>query len=157
MLAARRRFMAITTLPLPPSHPGPVFFNPPGLYDPRPNGYSHVAVTDTPARLVLASGQGGENERGELAHDFPSQLRQALDNVETALRGVHAGLGDIVRLQLLIVDHDETKLAHYTREIKRRWGEQRLAPACTLIPVPRLALDGMLVEIEATAVLPLPR
>jgi enamine deaminase RidA (YjgF/YER057c/UK114 family) len=27
------------------------------------------------------------------------------------------------------------------------------APACTLIPVPRLALDGMLIEIEATAVM----
>lgn len=149
--------MAIAPTALRASHPGPVFFNPPGLYDPRPNGYSHVAVADTPARWVLAAGQGGENAQGELSPDFAVQLRQAFDNVETALRGVHAGLGDIVRLQLLVVDHDEAKLAHYSAEVLRRWGEQRLAPACTLIPVPRLALDGMLVEIEATAVLPLPR
>jgi hypothetical protein len=24
----------------------PSFINPPGLYDPRPNGYSHVAIAD---------------------------------------------------------------------------------------------------------------
>jgi enamine deaminase RidA (YjgF/YER057c/UK114 family) len=28
-----------------------------------------------------------------------------------------------------------------------------MKPTCTLIPVPRLALDGMLVEIEAVAAL----
>jgi enamine deaminase RidA (YjgF/YER057c/UK114 family) len=28
-------------------------------------------------------------------------------------------------------------------------------PACTLIPVPKLALPGMLIEVEATAALPM--
>ena len=30
-------------------------------------------------------------------------------------------------------------------------------PACTLIPVPRLALPGMLIEVDAVAALPRPR
>jgi enamine deaminase RidA (YjgF/YER057c/UK114 family) len=32
------------------------------------------------------------------------------------------------------------------------WGDRK--PASTLIPVPKLALDGMLFEIDAVAVIP---
>lgn len=130
------------------------FINPPGLYDPRPNGYSHVAVADTPARLAFAAGQGGENSRGELSPDFLAQVRQALDNVQTALQAAGATLFDVAKLTVLVVDHSQERLALFSNEIKSRWGIH-LAPACTLIPVPRLALDGMLVEIEAMALLPL--
>ena len=34
--------------------------NPAGLYDPAPNGYSHLASLAQGARLVLPAGQGGE-------------------------------------------------------------------------------------------------
>jgi hypothetical protein len=34
--------------------------NPAGLYDPAPNGYSHVALVAAGARLVYIAGQGGE-------------------------------------------------------------------------------------------------
>ncbi|CAB3734788.1 hypothetical protein LMG3458_05179 [Achromobacter deleyi] len=137
-----------------PALPSLAFINPPGLYDPRPNGYSHVAVADTPARLIFAAGQGGENVQGELQPDFLKQVRQALDNVQTALQGAGATLFDVAKLTVLVVDHSQERLAVFSQEIKSRWGIH-LAPACTLIPVPRLALDGMLVEIEATALLPL--
>ncbi|MCV6904540.1 MAG: RidA family protein, partial [Achromobacter xylosoxidans] len=105
-------------------------------------------------RLVFAAGQGGENSRGELAPDFLAQVRQALDNVQTALHAAGATLFDVAKLTVLVVDHNQERLALFSNEIKSRWGIH-LAPACTLIPVPRLALDGMLVEIEATALLPL--
>ena len=50
------------------------FVNPHGLYDPSPNAYSHVAVATAPARIVFASGQGGEDQHGRLAPDFPGQV-----------------------------------------------------------------------------------
>ena len=46
--------------------------------------------------------------------------------------------------------HDEDRLGIIARQVRRRWAN-RPAPTCTLIPVPRLALDGMLFEIEAEA------
>ncbi|WP_434778772.1 hypothetical protein [Neisseria sp. Ec49-e6-T10] len=49
------------------------------------------------------------------------------------------------------MDHSEDKLAQFSQVLKSYFLNQ-LAPACTLIPVPRLALDGMLIEIEALAV-----
>jgi enamine deaminase RidA (YjgF/YER057c/UK114 family) len=134
----------------------PTFINPPDLHDPRPNGYSHVVVAEAPARFIYVAGQGGEDGSGQLPADFAAQVQQALQNLITALTAADAILADVVKLTVLIVDHDETRLRVLTRAINAAWGE-RPAPACTLIPVPRLALDGMLLEIEATAVAPLQR
>jgi enamine deaminase RidA (YjgF/YER057c/UK114 family) len=126
--------------------------NPPALYDPVPNGYSHVAVADAPGlRLVLASGQGGEDRQGNLPADFAAQLRQAMDNLCAALAAAGAAPADVARLLVMVVDHTEERLHLLGAELDRIWGEA-LKPACTLVPVPRLALDGMLFEIEATAV-----
>lgn len=125
-------------------------FNPAGLYDPVPNGYSHGASVPAGARLVLLSGQGGEDATGALRDGFVAQLRQALDNMVLALAEAGAAPSDVARLLVLVVDHDERKLQQLGAEFDRIW-QGAMKPACTLVPVPRLALDGMLVEIEATA------
>ena len=51
----------------------------------------------------------------------------------------------------MIVDHTAERLRLLGAEFDRVWGPGP-KPACTLIPVPRRALDAMLFEIEATAV-----
>ena len=125
-------------------------FNPAGLYDPSANGYSHVAVVRLPARVIHIAGQGGEDADGHLSPGFEEQVEQALDNLQVALRSAQASLADVARLRILVVDHDEDRLGIIARQVRRRW-PNRAAPTCTLIPVPRLALDGMLFEIEAEA------
>ena len=129
------------------------FINPAGLYDPCPNGYSHVVVADlaAPARLVYLAGQGGEDVNGVLSEDFATQVAQALANLRTALDAAGASLAHVAKVSALIVDHNEEKLAIFSTALRTAWGDAP-PPACTLIPVPRLALDGMLFEIEATAV-----
>lgn len=124
--------------------------NPQGLYDPSANGYSHVAELHPHARLIFLAGQGGEDREGRLSADFSQQARQALANVRTALQSRGAELGQVFKLTLLIVDHSEDKLHRWVAELDRVWGAA-MKPVCTLIPVPRLALDGMLIEIEAVA------
>ena len=59
--------------------------NPPGLYDPSPNGYSHVALLPAGARLAFIAGQGGETADGSLSADFRQQVRQALRNLCVAI------------------------------------------------------------------------
>lgn len=127
--------------------------NPAGLYDPTTNGYSHLAVIAPGTRLVCVAGQGGENAAGALEPDFQLQVRQALVNLGIALSAAGAAPCDIAKLTVLVVDHSEDKLRILAGELARAWGE-RPKPACTLIPVPRLALDGMLFEIDAVAVVP---
>lgn len=141
---------------VPAARPLPLFINPPRLHDPRRNGYSHVAVATSPARFIYVAGQGGEDASGALSPDFAAQVDQALRNLRIALESAGAEPVDVVRLVVLVVDHSEARLAELTRALAAMWGDE-LPPACTLIPVPRLALDGMLFEIEATAVRGMPR
>lgn len=124
--------------------------NPEGLYDPSSNGYSHVAEVAPGARLLFIAGQGGEDAEGKLSPDFTQQASQALANLETALASRGSSLAHVFKLTLLIVDHDEARLRAWVEQANRVWGQGR-QPVCTLIPVPRLALDGMLVEIDAVA------
>nr|WP_225785322.1 Rid family hydrolase [Xenophilus sp. Marseille-Q4582] len=131
------------------------FINPAGLYDPAPHGYSHVALAEGALRWVQVAGQGGEGPDGALPADFGAQVDQALANLQTALAAAGAQPAHVLKLTLLIVDHSEARLARVSAAVRRVWGTLP-PPACTLIPVPRLALDGMRFEIDAMAAVPLP-
>lgn len=126
--------------------------NPTDLYDPSANGYSHVARLQPQAQLLYIAGQGGEDQQGNLSPVFTEQARQALANLAIALQSKGANFNDVFKLTLLIVDHNQEKLSAWVREIDQAWGTT-MKPVCTLIPVPRLALDGMQIEIDAIAAL----
>ncbi|WP_404437994.1 RidA family protein [Stutzerimonas chloritidismutans] len=137
----------------PKTSPRPTLINPPGLYDPAPNGYSHIAVVPAGTRLAFIAGQGGETEDGRLSDDFRDQVCQAMANLLIAIEAAGGEPSQIAKLTVLIVDHSEQRLGVLGEELERAFGAQ-MKPACTLIPVPRLALDGMLFEIDAVLVLP---
>lgn len=126
--------------------------NPPGLYDPAPNGYSHVALLPPGARIAFIAGQGGETADGHLSAIFCEQVRQAMHNLCTAIAEVGGTPQQIAKLTVLIVNHSEARLQVFGEELVHALGPGP-KPACTLIPVPRLALDGMLFEVEAVVVL----
>ena len=127
--------------------------NPAGLYDPAGFGYSHVAQVAGGSRLLFIAGQGGEREDGSYPEGFQAQVKQAFHNLLTALKSAGAGPRDVAKMTIFIVDHSQDKLGVYGGELMAAWGDVP-KPACTLVPVPRLALDAMLFEIEAVAVLP---
>ena len=125
--------------------------NPPNLYDPSPNGYSTAVIAPREARVAYISGQGGQDSRGGLSPDFAVQVEQAYANLRAALAGIGAKPDQVAKLTIFVVDHDMSKLEVLTRNVKQMFGTA--LPAQTLIPVPRLAVDGMLFEVEAVAVL----
>ncbi|WP_164924493.1 RidA family protein [Sinorhizobium fredii] len=125
--------------------------NPRNLYDPTPNGYSTAVIMPREARVAYISGQGGQDGTGALSPDFAVQVEQAYANLHAALDALGARPDQVAKLTILVVDHDMSKLEVLTRNVKKMFGEA--LPAQTLIPVPRLAVDGMLFEVEAMAVL----
>ncbi|MCG9482018.1 RidA family protein [Acinetobacter pittii] len=124
--------------------------NPSTLYDPTSNAYSHVAVVKNFKNIIHVAGQGGENSKGELSPSFEEQANQVFDNIQHALKPANAELSNIAVLRVLVVDHSVEKHQILIKIMKDLWKNHPF-PACTLIPVPRLALEHMLIEIEATA------
>ncbi len=125
--------------------------NPPQLYDPTPNGYSHAVMVDKPERMAFIAGQGGEDLAGHLSPDLAEQIAQAFANLRIALEAVGAEPRHVTKITTYVVDYDTSKHAAVTRGVRETFGTA--LPAQCLVPVPRLALDGMLFEVDAVAVL----
>ncbi|PDS77621.1 RidA family protein [Rhizobium sp. L43] len=125
--------------------------NPKNLYDPSPNGYSTAVIVPREARLAYISGQGGQDGTGALSPDFAIQAKQAYANLRTALDALGARPDHVAKLTVFVVDHDMSKLGVLTKEVKEMFGAA--LPAQTLIPVPKLAIDPMLFEVEAVVIL----
>lgn len=125
--------------------------NPKNLFDPTPYAFSHSTSNVSEGHFIFISGQsGGEGLKHALSNDFKSQVHSALLNLKTVLGDNDLRPEDVLKITVLIVDHNEDKLKIWTEEMKKIWKNQKY-PASTLIPVPRLALDHMLVEVDATA------
>lgn len=128
------------------------FHNPDALFNPSPYGFSHVAVVPGGSKLVFVAGQGGEeNKEGKLSTDFRTQVQHSLNNIKIALQTQQLPMKSVVKVTTLVVDHNADKLNIIIEEFKKIWPDKQF-PVNTLIPVPRLALDNMLVEIDAVAI-----
>lgn len=125
--------------------------NPKDLHDPSQNGYSTAVIAPSGCRVAYISGQGGQDRTGALSPDFAAQVEQAYANLRTALDALGARPDQVAKLTVFVVDHDMSKLEVLTKNVKEMFGEA--LPAQTLIPVPKLAIDPMLFEVEAVVVL----
>ncbi len=125
--------------------------NPQNLFDPTPNGYSTAVIVPAGARIAYISGQGGQDSTGGLSPDFAVQVKQAYANLGAALEALGAKPDQVAKLTIYVVDHDMSKLGVLTQAVMEMFGET--LPAQTLVPVPKLAIDPMLFEVEAVVVL----
>ena len=114
-------------------------------------GFSQAWRVDGAQTVVFLSGQAPISPAGNLVGngDFEVQARQVFDNLLAVLEQSGAGFEAIVKLTVYMTD--TTRLRDFAR-VKAEYipGPQ---PASTAIGVASLALPGMMVEVEATAVL----
>lgn len=126
------------------------FINPPELSTPR--GYTHV-VTATGGKLVFIAGQVAWDSKGELVGkgDLRAQATQAYTNLKAALAAAGATTADVVKMNTYIVNFKSADLP-VIREVRSQFFPQGNLPASTLVGVQALAMDGLLIEVEAIAV-----
>ena len=122
--------------------------NPPELH-PAP-GFSHVAIA-TGTKVVHLAGQVALDPQFGVVggDDLGEQTKAAMRNVEVALRAAGASWDDIVRRTIYTVH--PTEFETITAAIDEVTGGAG-HPAQTIVGITGLAVPGLLIEIECTAI-----
>ncbi len=111
---------------------------------------SHYTDAVRAGNTVYISGQGAIDEQGRVVggSDITAQTRRVLENMRLVLAAAGASFDDIVKVTVYLKNVDDRAKVNEVR--KEYFGNTR--PASTLIEISRFAIDGMLIEIEAVAV-----
>ena len=114
-------------------------------------GYNQAEIITGTSRQLICAGQTAVDGAGNPQHpgDMRGQIGLALDNLEAVLAGADMNLSNIIRLGIFATDVDEA-LKNFDL-LGMRFGPIQCAPPMTLLGVTRLAIPGLLFEIEATA------
>jgi enamine deaminase RidA (YjgF/YER057c/UK114 family) len=108
------------------------------------------------SEFVFIAGQLAADKAGNIvgAEDFDAQCVQVFANIETALKSVGAGWGNIVQFTTYLVhSQDIAKFMKYRlREFPKMFSNGAYPPN-TLLMIDRLVQEGLLVEVQAVAAL----
>ncbi len=126
--------------------------NPPTVFDSLRYGFSQAVAVEG-GRHVFVSGQVGVDlDLLPVADDLEGQTVAALDNLDRVLAAAGGGLADVVALRIYVVASAADDLSPVGRGLRTRF-DREAPPASTWLVVTGLADPGMLIEIEAHAVL----
>ena len=128
------------------------YFNPDGLGQPL-GLYSHVSES-TAGRVLCIAGQVGISREGTLAgNDLDSQLRQTIENVQTALHECNASLDEIAMMTTYLIEADD--IPHFMDARQRIFPDYfgtEPYPPNTLLVVARLVDPRFRIEVQALAI-----
>ena len=130
--------------------------NPPTL--PRPRGYNHAVRAWPVGRILFLSGQiGWTADEQFVSKAVLGQFAQCLANLQIAVKAGGGRMDDIVNMRIYVTDMDEYRKS--SQALGKVWREffGGYYPAMTLLKVAGFFDERAKVEIEAVAVLPLPR
>ena len=122
--------------------------NPEHLANTTQYGYSQATVAVSNANVIYIAGQIGITDDGP--NDFEAQVDLSFENLIAALNAAGGHVEDVVKITLLIKDHDQEKLQYLVKKRREVFGEN--PPASTLIPVSVLAFESLEFEVDAIAV-----
>jgi enamine deaminase RidA (YjgF/YER057c/UK114 family) len=121
---------------------------------PQPKGYANGIKAR--GEMVFVGGMVGWDANERFPTGFAAQTRQALENIVAVLDAGGARPEHVVRMTWYVVDMDEYLAARAELGAVYRAVMGAHFPVMALVEVRRLVEPQARVEIEATAVLPMP-
>jgi len=124
--------------------------------------YQHLAFKHgvCVGEMAFVGGQVDKSSAGDPLHayDLATQTEVVVRHIHTVLREFGGGLADVVKLVAFYANDGSVDEAAFLEAIGRHVLThadipEGAGPAITLVPLPCLALPGMMVEIEAIAML----
>lgn len=114
-------------------------------------GYHQAEILEETKRQLICAGQTAVDAEGNPQHpgDMRKQIALTLDNLEAVLNAANMGLANIIRIAIYTTDVDDA-LKHFD-VLGARFGPVNASPPMTMLGVTRLAIPGLMFEIEATA------
>lgn len=120
----------------------------------KPRGYSNLVKT-TGGATLFAAGQGAFDAQGNLIGegDICRQYDQIFNNIQEVMAIGGAEMTDIVRMTIYCTNRDAffAKGKECGQIFKKYFGDY--CPASTFVEINKLFVNGMLLEIEVTAVI----
>ena len=101
---------------------------------------------------IFVGGQVALDEQGNVLHpgDIVAQTRIAMENIKAVLAGFGASMADVVKMNTFYVGGGTAEDWEVAARIRASYYDDP-GPAATGIPVPFLAYEGMMIEIEVIA------
>lgn len=120
----------------------------PGMAEPISH-FTHVVKANG---FVFVSGAVAIDGSGKLVggNDVVAQTRQVHENLKACLAAAGATFADVCKVTVFVKNVDDREKINTVR--KEYFGASR--PTSTLVEISRFVRDGILVEIDAIAVLP---
>ena len=121
----------------------------------KPNNYTHV-VTAQGGRTIFISGQVAIDAAGNIVGqgDLAAQATQVFENLKACLASAGATFADVTKMTTFIVSYRPAADRAVLGAVRSRYLPAENPPASTLVGVQSLATPDIMIEIEATAVLP---
>ncbi len=122
--------------------------------NPTQAGYSQSVEIDLgTVRMITISGQVPLDKQGKIVGkgDLAKQLEQTFQNIKTIVEEAGGTMGDVVKLTYFLKDISQIQVV---REVRNRFINVQNPPASTAVEVSGLFREDILVEIEATAIVP---
>ena len=128
------------------------FINPSSSSTPR--SYSQAAIIDLGnCKMIIISGQTALDAQGNLIGkgDMAKQTEQVFLNIKKIVTDLGGTMDNIVKTGIFLVDASQIQAF---RDTRNKFINLKNPPTSTLIHVNDLFSDDILLEIEATAIIP---
>jgi enamine deaminase RidA (YjgF/YER057c/UK114 family) len=120
-------------------------YNPPAVH--AAATYSHGIEVPPNARWLHISGQIGIGPDGKMKDGIEAQTQQVWENIKAVLAAAGMGLENLVKITTYLTD--ESLIDGFRKVRSQQLGDHK--PTSTLVVIKRLAVPGLLVEVESVA------